>query len=323
VSEFELIKRFFADRAAHLSGLKHVKLGIGDDCALLAPNTAELAISTDMLVAGRHFFADVDPGSLGHKALAVNLSDLAAMGAQPLGFTLALALPKVDTAWLAAFSDGMFGVAEHHQCPLIGGDTTSGPLTISITVFGAVAPDEALRRDRARVGDDVWVSGTLGAAALAVAVRKRGGTPTAHCARRLDWPEARVQLGIRLRGIARAALDVSDGLVGDLQHVCERSGLAMNLFWPMLPLDPELNVLLEPARQRYALGGGDDYELAFTAPKTARSQIAELANSLELALTRVGECIPARTDATNAIAVLDEHGLAVQFERGGFDHFAD
>ena len=221
--EFELIRRFFERPAA----AGRARLGIGDDCALLdVPGGESLAVSTDMLVEGRHFFPDVDPEALGHKALAVNLSDLAAMGARPLGFTLALALPAADEAWLEAFSRGLFALADAQGCELVGGDTTRGPLALCVTVHGTVPPALALRRDGARAGDDLWVSGALGAAALAVERRLRGEPVPAGALARLDRPEPRVALGLGLRGLARAAIDLSDGLAGDLGHVLARSSAA-------------------------------------------------------------------------------------------------
>ena len=238
MNEFALIRQYFERQPAPLpaghpqsllplpastgpAAENLVKLGIGDDCALLdpVPPGQQLAISTDMLVAGRHFFEGTDPVAIGHKALAVNLSDLAAMGARPVGFTLALALPTADAAWLQGFADGLFGLAARAACPLIGGDTTRGPLNISITVLGQVSAMHALRRDGARVGDAIWVSGLLGAAALAVARRSQGQPVPDAAARRLDWPEPRLAAGLGLTGVTSAAMDISDGLAGDLGHL--------------------------------------------------------------------------------------------------------
>ncbi|MBQ0130966.1 MAG: thiamine-phosphate kinase, partial [Comamonas sp.] len=218
MGEFELIRRFF-QRPTRRSAL-----GIGDDCALLAPAAGmQMAISTDMLVEGKHFFADVSPQLLGHKALAVNLSDLAACGAKPLAFTLALSLPRADAAWCQAFTEGLFALADAHDCELIGGDTTQGPLNICITVFGEVPTGTALLRSGAQVGDDIWVSGTLGDARLALdALLRQHALPPAVLAQarqRLEQPTPRVALGMALRGIAASALDVSDGLYGDLSHI--------------------------------------------------------------------------------------------------------
>ena len=224
MSEFDLIARYFTRPAAR------AVLGVGDDCALLLPSPGmQLAISSDMLVEGRHFFADVDPFSLGHKALAVNLSDLAACGARPLAFTLALALPRVDEAWLKPFSRGLLALADAHGCELVGGDTTQGPLNICITVFGEVPRGQALLRSGARAGDDLYVSGTLGDARLALEVlrgRVAASAPVLAAARlRLEQPTPRVALGLALRGLATAAIDVSDGVLGDLGHILKLSGV--------------------------------------------------------------------------------------------------
>lgn len=302
LSEFELIRRFFArsdrapPRAGIPSGSVRSTLGIGDDCALLGLQAGppghgdQLAISTDMLVAGRHFFDDVDAEALGHKALAVNLSDLAAMGAAPRAFTLALALPVADSAWLERFAHGLFALADSWGAELVGGDTTRGPLAICITVFGEVPAAVALRRDRARPGDDVWVSGALGAAAWAVR-RRLDGVPlvaTHPAVARLERPVPRVALGLALRGIARAAIDLSDGLVGDLQHVLDRSGVGAEIDVGALPLDADVDDAEPSARLACALVGGDDYELLFTAPSAARAAVAAAAASSGLSVTHIG-----------------------------------
>src|SRR5437868_2059526 len=228
MGEFDLIARYFTRPA------RRSPLGVGDDCALLQPAPGmQLAVSTDLLVEGRHFLSTVDPRALGHKALAVNLSDLAACGAQPLAFTLSLALPRVDEAWLAGFSEGMFALADAHDCELVGGDTTAGPLAINITVFGEVPAGAALLRSGAQAGDDLWVSGTLGDARLALeAFRGTVSLPQEvfDAARlRLERPQPRVALGLALRGLATAAIDVSDGLLGDLGHVLQRSGVGADV----------------------------------------------------------------------------------------------
>jgi thiamine-monophosphate kinase len=335
MSEFELIRRFF-QRPAGSSAI----LGIGDDCALLRPPAPGqvLAISSDMLIEGRHFFAGTDPASLGHKSLAVNLSDLAAMGAEPLGFTLAIALPDIDERWLESFCRGLFALADEHGCPLVGGDTTRGPLAISITVFGQVPPDEALRRDRARIGDEVWVSGPLGGAAWAVARRSRAASGAggqraeaagavdaadaadaadARAARRLDWPQPRVALGQSLRGLAHAAIDLSDGLAGDLRHVLEASagaeGLAADLVAGDLPLDPCLAGLPFDAAVAHALRGGDDYELLFTAPVKSHDAIMALCPEARM----IG-----RLRAGRGILLTGRDGTAAALEGTGFDHFS-
>ncbi len=315
LGEFALIHRFF-DRGP----ARRAILGMGDDCALLeAPARGNcMAISTDMMVGGRHAFDDVDPAALGHKVLAVNLSDLAAMGAQPLGFTLALALPQADEAWLGAFRTGLFRLADRFDCELIGGDTTRGPLNACVTVFGQVSPGAALRRDRAQPGDDLWVSGALGAAAFAVAERRAGrALPEGHPAReRLERPEPRVALGVALRYLAGAAIDLSDGLAGDLGHLLERSRVGAELLWPAVPVAGALDGLPEAQRMRLALSGGDDYELLFTAAPENRVAIEALAAPLNLPLSRIG-----RIDAGDALHVVDSRGRTLPWSASGFDHF--
>ncbi len=230
-------------------------LGIGDDCALLQPSPGmQLAISTDMLVEGRHFFARADPYQLGHKCLAVNLSDLAAMGAQPLAYTLALALPEANPDWLAPFAQGMFALADQHGCSLIGGDTTKGPLNICITIFGELPPGQALRRAAAQAGDDLWVSGTLGDARLALAgytgeiSLDKATLETA--AQRMHAPTPRVALGLALRGVAHAAIDISDGLIGDLGHILKASGAGATVLADMLPAGSGCAAALCAGRRR-------------------------------------------------------------------------
>ncbi|MBM3407164.1 MAG: thiamine-phosphate kinase [Betaproteobacteria bacterium] len=315
LGEFELIRRFFEQPA------KRALLGIGDDCALLAAPArhAALAVTTDMLVCDRHFLADAPPASIGHKALAVNLSDLAAMGAAPVGFTLALALPQVDEAWLAEFSAGLLALASATGCELLGGDTTRGPLTISITAIGEVPPGAALRRDAAQAGDDVWVSGSLGAAALAVREALAGRPlPEAHPARcRMERPQARLSLGLALRSLAHAAIDVSDGLISDLGHVCDRSRLGAHIDWNAVPVDASLAALSEDERKTLALSGGDDYELLFTAKPSRRDAIQALRDRLGLAVTRIGQI-----SDQPGIRITGADARAVVLERGGFDHFA-
>jgi thiamine-monophosphate kinase len=318
VGEFDLIKHFFL-RAPP----RRAVLGIGDDCALIdsaAPPGSGLAISTDMLVCGRHFFADVDPRSLGHKALAVNLSDLAAMGAVPRAFTLALALPNVDLAWLTEFSAGMFALADLHDCELIGGDTTRGPLNICITVFGDCPPAAALRRDSAEPDDDIWVSGELGAASFAVAeryaARPLGQLHPAR--RRAEWPVPQVALGQALRHLARAAIDISDGLLGDLGHICERSRLGAELLVDAVPIDASLSGLPVLQQQSLALRGGDDYELVFTAALENRLAIAALGDRMGLRLSRIG-----RMTSGAGVLVLDQRGQPIHADIRSFDHFAE
>ena len=319
MGEFERIHRWFA-RPAHQQrkrlGEAASLLGIGDDCALLSISThlgQTIAVSSDMLVCGRHFHADADPESIGHKALAVNLSDLAAMGAQPLAFTLSMALDSSqDNAWLASFSRGLFSLADSHRCELIGGDTTSGPLCLSLTVLGLVPNELALRRDSAQVGDQVWVSGQLGAAAYAL--KYPGDCPQAE--ERLHWPEPRLELGLALRGISRCAMDLSDGLLGDVVHILERSKVGVVLFAKQLPLHPALFRCEPLERLSLALQGGDDYELLFTAKPQVRPKLEALADQLGLPLSCIGEIT-----ADGQRQLLDENRVPIDMAFRGFDHF--
>jgi thiamine-monophosphate kinase len=319
MGEFDLIARYFTRPA------RRNPLGVGDDCALLRPATGmELAVSTDMLVEGRHFLPTVAPSALGHKALAVNLSDLAACGAQPLAFTLALALPQVDEAWLAGFAEGMFALADAHDCELVGGDTTRGLLTLSITVFGEVPAGQALLRSGARAGDDVWVSGTLGDARLALeAFRGTVSLPLpvfAAAWERMDRPQPRVALGLALRGIATAAIDVSDGLLGDLVHVLERSrvGATIDLSCAprLLAASAQGLALSQDRVQDLVFAGGDDYELAFTAAPQQRDAVEAAAAQAATRVTRIG-----RIETAPGLRLVDAQGQAVQRRFAGFDHF--
>ncbi|MFM0338380.1 thiamine-phosphate kinase [Paraburkholderia fungorum] len=328
LSEFSLIDRFFARRAAAgPSNAADGTLGIGDDCALLAPRAGEmLAISTDMLVEGRHFFADVDPQALGHKALAVNLSDLAAMGAKPQAFTLAFSLPQADEAWLAAFSEGLFALAERFGCALIGGDTTGGPLNLCITVFGSVPPRMALRRDAAQAGDDIWISGTLGDARAGLGVQRgewsADASDIATFRRALERPEPRIALGLALRGVAHAALDLSDGLAGDLLHILERSSLGATVDADAVPRSAALRHLSTDIQRRCTLAGGDDYELCFTAPAAARAAVEKAAHEVDVAVTRIGTISALQSAADRpAIRWQDAAGAPLTLTLQGFDHF--
>ena len=339
MGEFELIERFFKRNQAAApaqnapAATDAIALGIGDDCALLRPPPGmQLAVSTDLLVEGRHFFASVDPAALGHKALAVNLSDLAAMGAEPLAFTLALALPPEraqDEAWLAALAQGLFALADAHGCALVGGDTTAGPLTLCITVFGQVPAGHALRRDGARAGDDLWVSGTLGDARLALAaLRGEIDLPAealAQARQRLERPTPRLALGTALRGIAHSAIDVSDGLAGDLGHILKASQVgaaieavdASKLIASRAMLAGAEGPFGLKSLLSFILTGGDDYELAFTAPPAARAAVQAAAQRAATPVTRIG-----RIEAEPGLRLIDAHGRATPLAARAFDHFA-
>ncbi len=315
-TEFELIGRFFSPPT------RHTLLAGGDDAALVAttPSTS-LAVSTDMLVSGRHFRADAPPADVGHKSLAVNLSDLAAMGARPRWATLALALPEADEAWVGAFMDGLLALADANGVDLIGGDTTRGPLTICIQIMGEVATGKALLRSGARPGDDLWVSGVVGDAALALAAEQGViELEPAHrelAQARLHRPQPRVQLGSALIGAATACIDVSDGLVADVAHVAERSAVAIEIEWERVPLSLPAQALRDsPVVRRAALSGGDDYELAFTAPVSCRARIDALFARTGVAVTRVGQVV-----AGAGVAVLDGERRRMALAEHGFDHF--
>ena len=328
MGEFDLIARYFTRLTPRAA------LGVGDDCALLQPSPGtQLAISSDMLVEGRHFFADVDPHALGHKALAVNLSDLAACGATPLAFTLALALPRVNEAWLEGFSQGLFKLADAHGCELVGGDTTQGPLNICITVFGEVpvvnGRSQALLRSGARAGDEVYVSGTLGDARLALdALRGAITLPAevlAQARGRLERPTPRIALGQALRGVATAAIDISDGLLGDLRHILKASGvgatidtsIAINLIAACANPACSTGLISSENQLSYVLAGGDDYELAFTAPVSARDAVQAAAHQANTPVTRLGQI-----EAEPGLRLVNGRGQAVPNAYCSFDHFA-
>ncbi len=318
-TEFQLIARHFARPGRPL---RNAALGVGDDCALFAPAPGmQLAVSTDMLVEGRHFLSTVAPERLGHKALAVNLSDLAACGAEPLACTLALALPRGDEAFVAALAQGLFALADAHGIELIGGDTTAGPLNLCITVFGQVPAGQALLRSGARPGDDLWVSGTLGDARLALEVfRGRVALPGADfesVRRAMELPQPRVALGRALRGLASSAIDLSDGLVGDLGHVLARSGVAAQVDLHRLPRSVVLAAQPAALQQECLLAGGDDYELLFTAPPAAHDAVLAAGRGCGVAVTRCG-----RIAAGSGLTVLDADGRALPAAWQGFDHFA-
>jgi thiamine-monophosphate kinase len=320
MGEFDLIRRYFTRPP------RHAVLGVGDDCALLQPQPGmQWAVSSDMLVDGRHFLSTTPPQRLGHKALAVNLSDLAACGAKPLAFTLALALPQIDEAWLQGFSQGLWALADAHSCELVGGDTTQGPLNICITVMGEVPPGDALLRQHAQVGDDIYLSGTVGDARLALEVfRGTLNVDAEHfeAARaRMEQPTPRVSLGLALRGLANAAIDISDGLVGDLGHVLQRSkvGAVLTTDWvaDSAAISSALQSLPMNRRLDFALAGGDDYELLFTAAPDQADAVQEAANDCGVPVTCIGRITP-----TPGLQVLDLQGVPMSRRFASFDHFA-
>jgi thiamine-monophosphate kinase len=320
MGEFDLIARYFTRPG------RHAVLGVGDDCALLQPQAGmQLAVSSDMLVQGRHFLSTTPATGLGHKALAVNLSDLAACGAKPLAFTLALALPTIDEAWLAGFAKGLWALADAHGCELIGGDTTQGPLNICITVLGEVPPGDALLRQHAQVGDDIYISGTVGDARLALEVF-RGNlslqTADFEAARaRMDMPTPRVALGLALRGVANAAIDISDGLLGDLGHILQRSqvGAVIDTDWVQdsAAISDAMQTVSFNKRLDFALAGGDDYELLFTAPPDQADEVLTAAELAGVSVTCIGRITPVA-----GVQVLDLQGLPLSRRFASFDHFA-
>lgn len=317
--EFDLIRRFFTRPTSNTI------LGVGDDAALVQVGEGmELAVSTDMLVGGTHFYLDTDPFMLGQKTLAVNLSDLAAMGAQPRWATLSLSLPQAHDDWLQAFSEGLFVLADAHGVDLIGGDTTRGPLTLSVTIMGEVPQGKALRRSGAQVGDDIWVSGVLGEAALGLAqLQDRVSLPEGArqtCLTALHRPQPRVALGLALRGIAHGMIDISDGFLADLKHILDCSGVAAEVRYDRLPKSAYFassGEVVDGLAQECVLSGGDDYELCFTAPLMHREEISALADRLHVPLTRVGNIVSGQGCIVRAA-----DGSVMQIEKEGYDHFA-
>ncbi|MCR5884261.1 thiamine-phosphate kinase [Rhizobacter sp. J219] len=315
LGEFDLIGKYFT------RPVQRVALGIGDDCALLQPAPGmQLAVSSDMLVEGRHFLSTVAPERLGHKALAVNLSDLAACGAKPLAFTLALALPRVDEGFLDGLSRGLFALADAHGCELAGGDTTHGPLNLCITVFGEVPSGQALLRSGARAGDDLYVSGQVGDARLALEVFRGtvalGGEQFERVRVAMERPEPRVALGLALRGIATSAIDVSDGLLGDLGHILKRSQVGATVEVDRLPRSAVLAAQALALQRECTLAGGDDYELLFTAPPTQAAAVQAAAHQSATPVTRIG-----RLDTSRSLTLVDAHGHTLRNEFASFDHF--
>jgi thiamine-monophosphate kinase len=317
MNEFALIDRYFRREVRDPA----VRLGVGDDAAIVAPRAGhELAISVDMLVEGRHFLPGADPESLGHKTLAVNLSDLAAMGATPRWALLGGALPDADEAWLDGFTRGLFAIADRFRVALIGGDTTRGPRNLCVTIIGEVPAGEAIKRSGARAGDDIYVSGTLGDAMLALAALQGRAVVEADTLRqlraRLERPEPRVALGERLRGVATAALDVSDGLTGDLSHILDVSEVGADIELSAIPRSPALAAAQRELALQCLLAGGDDYELCFTAPAGARERVASIGREAGVAVTRIGVI-----SATPELRVRDENGQPLRALPRAFDHF--
>jgi thiamine-monophosphate kinase len=318
IGEFELISRYFANLGAERGD---VVLGVGDDGAVLAPPVhAELVAVVDTLVEGVHFPRGAPAASVGHRAFAVNLSDLAAMGAEPAWALLALTLPSADESWLREFAAGAACIAREHGVALVGGDTTSGPLTISVQLIGFVPHGAALQRGGGKLGDAIVVSGTLGDAAAGLAVAQRKFDADAHARAKLlarfEFPTPRCALGIALRSIASACIDVSDGLAGDLGKLAAASNCGAEIEVATLPLSPELASAVGETRAReFALTGGDDYELCFTVPPAKFAQLARLASSNVAPITRIGTLV-----AGDGVSL--RHGASVtQFSHRGFDHF--
>jgi len=316
LSEFELISRYFTPPT------RHTVLAGGDDAALVAATAGmELVVSADMLVAGRHFFDNADPYGVGYKCLAVNLSDIAAMGARPRWVTLSIALPHADESWIEPFSRGFLDLAREHDVDLIGGDTTQGPLTVCVQILGEVPAGEALRRDGAIPGDEVWVSGTVGDAAIALAhLRGKFKLQTGesgYLLGRLDRPSARVALGQALRGVANSAIDISDGLVADIGHIAERSQVHIVINWDDVPLSSTVERhKSQPLIRDCALSGGDDYELGFTAARERHEALMALSSALGVPLTPIG-----RVEAGKGVTVLDAFAQPMVLKGTGFDHF--
>ncbi len=318
LAEFDLIREFFSHSAA---GRDDVVLGVGDDCALLQPPTGmELAITSDTLVEGVHFAVGADPEALGHKSLAVNLSDLAAMGAEPAWVTLALTLPSSDSNWLQAFSRGFLSLAKRHGVALIGGDTTSGPLSISVTAHGFVEPGAALRRSGASAGDHIYVTGSLGDAGLALLARQGDYTVESgmtQLEQRLDRPQPRLDVGRAMSHIASAAIDISDGLISDLGHICERSDIGARLFLDRIPISPQIKAYLQQGGSwGTVVAAGDDYELCLTIPPDKEPLLQAIQADLDCDLVRVGEVV----SGSGVTCVQCDGGAVLELD-SGYQHF--
>ena len=313
-AEFDLIARI----RARCEPRPDVLLGIGDDAALLqVPANAQLAVAMDTLNAGVHFPVDTAPTDIGWKALAVNLSDLAAMGARPAWCTLSLSLPEADAEWIDAFLDGFLELARMHEVALVGGDTTRGPLSVCVAAHGFVEAGSALRRSGARIGDDIWTSGTLGDAAGALAQMQAGNIVDPELRARLDRPAPRVALGRALRGTATACIDISDGLLADLGHVCAASDVGAGIELASLPASASLRSAFdEESRRTLQATGGDDYELCFTAPEAMRLQVERVAGEAGIEVARIGRIIEGE-----GVVALDAGGNRWVPPRRGYAHF--
>lgn len=313
IAEFDLISRI----RARVRQRGDVVLGIGDDAALLqVPPGHELVVTADTLNAGVHFPEATVPADIGWKSLAVNLSDLAAMGARPAWCTLSLSLPQADESWIDAFLDGFLDLADQHGIGLVGGDTTRGPLSISVTAMGLVESGSALRRDRAQAGDDVWVTGTLGDAAAALEALLEGRELSKSLRQRLDRPAPRVTAGMRLSALAHACIDISDGLLADLAHVCERSGVGAEINLADLPASAELAAAQSAKRWCWQACGGDDYELCFTASPRDRDLIVQALDFTDVSATRIGRIV-----AGQGVRAFDEKAKEWLSPSRGYQHF--
>lgn len=313
ITEFDLISRIRA-RANQRGG---VVLGIGDDAALLqVPPDQQLVVTADTLNAGVHFPGATAPADIGWKSLAVNLSDLAAMGAVPAWCTLSLSLPQADESWVDAFLDGFLDLADQHAIGLVGGDTTRGPLSISVTAMGLVESGSALRRDQARVGDDVWVTGTLGDAAAALEALLQGRDVPRSLRQRLDRPTPRVAAGRRLSGLAHACIDISDGLLADLAHICENSGVGAEIKLVELPASADLASVESNRRWGWQACGGDDYELCFTASPRNRELIVQALDFTDVSATRIGRIV-----AAQGVRAFDADAQEWRPSTRGYEHF--
>ncbi|MCU7844809.1 MAG: thiamine-phosphate kinase [Candidatus Thiodiazotropha sp. (ex Monitilora ramsayi)] len=318
-SEFDLIRRYFAGLTR---SREDVSLGIGDDAALLnVPPGMELVVSIDTLVEGVHFFPDVSPAALGHKVLAVNLSDLAAMGAEPAWITLALTLPKVDESWLTQFSRGFEALAGRHGVALVGGDTTRGPLSITVQAHGWVPAGAALRRGGARDGDELYVTGTLGDAALYLASRNFNLSEQRlfdSLRERLERPQPRVEAGLALRGIASSAIDISDGLIADLGHILAASGMGATISLDRIPLSMEMAQWQRKSGDwQTVLAGGDDYELCFSADRSQGKEITRISEELDLPISCIG-----MIESQSGLRITQPDGKLWSAPDRGFDHFS-